>query len=56
MQLLGTDIGSLGPWWGKKEQTEYVNVPLMTGIRVLHNSRIPTSEGNPILCVQAGGN
>ena len=47
MQRFETDIGSPGPWWGKEEQTEFVNVPLMIGTEVSHNSRIPTSEGNP---------
>ena len=42
---------SLGPWWGKEEQT--TNVPLMIGTMVSHNSRIPASEENPISCVQA---
>ena len=41
---------------GKKEQTEYVNVPLMSGTGVSHNSGILTSEGNPVSCVQHGGN
>ena len=56
MQCLGTDTGSLGPWWGREEQTDFVNVPLMTGIGVSHNSGIPFSKGNPVSCVQAGGN
>ena len=30
----GTSIGSLGPWWGREEQIEYVNVLLMTGTGV----------------------
>ena len=39
-----------------------MNVPLMTGIGtgtgtgVSHNPGIPTSKGNLISCVQAGGN
>ena len=56
MQCPGTDTGSPGPWWGKEEQTESVNVPLMTGTEVSHNSRIPSFKGNPISCVQAAGN
>ena len=51
MQCLGTDTGSPGPWWGREEQTESVNVPLMIGTKVSHNSRILTSKGNPVLCV-----
>ena len=56
MQRLGTDTGSLGPWWGREEQSESVNISLMTGIVVSHNSGIPASDGNPVSCVQAGGN
>ena len=51
-----TDTGSLGLWWGKEEQTESVNVPLMNGTGVSHNYGIPTFEGNLVSCVQAGGN
>ena len=56
MQHPKTGTGSLGPWWGREEQTKSVSVPLMTGTGVSHNSRIPASEGNPVSCVQAGGN
>ena len=56
MQLLGTNIGFLGPLWGREEQTEFVNVPLITRTRVSHNSGIPAFDGNPVSCVQAGGN
>ena len=56
MQRLGTDIGSLGPWWGREEQIESVHVLLMTGIGVSHNSRIPISKDNPVSCVQVVGN
>ena len=56
MQRPRIDTGSPGPWWGKKEQTESVNVPLMTGTEVSHNSGILASEGNPVSCVQTGGN
>ena len=56
MQRLGADTGSLGPWWGREEQTDFMNVPLMPGIRVSHNSGIPSSKGNPVSFVQAGGN
>ena len=51
MQHHGTDTGSLGPWWGKEENTESVNVPLMTGTSVSHNSGIHVFEGNLISCV-----
>ena len=56
MQLPRTDTGSLGPWWGKEEQTKSVNILLMTGTGVSHNFGIPASEGNPISCVQTSGN
>ena len=56
MQRPGTDIGSLDPWWGKEEQIASANVPLMTGTKVSHNSRIPTFEGNLASCVRAGDN
>ena len=56
MQHLGTNIGSPNPWWGREEQTESVNVPLMTGTGVSHNSRIPAFESNLVSCVQAGDN
>ena len=46
MQLLGTDTGFPGPWWGTEEQTEPVNVPLMTRIEVSYNFGILASEGN----------
>ena len=32
-----------------------MHVPLMIETEVSHNPRIPTSMGNPISCVQAGG-
>ena len=51
MQHPGTDTSSLSPWWGKGEQTESVQVPLMIGTRVSHNSGIPTSKDNPVSCV-----
>ena len=55
MQHHKTDTGSLIPWWGKEKQSEFVHVPLMIGTGVPHNSGIPTSEDNPVSCVQAGG-
>ena len=54
MQHPRTDIGSLGPCWGKEEQVASVHVPLMTGTMVSHSSGIPASEGNPVSSVQAG--
>ena len=56
MQRPATDIVSPGPWWGKKEQTAFVYVPLMTGPEVFHNSRILASEDNPASSVQADSN
>ena len=51
MQHPGTDTGSPSPWWGRKEQNESMDVPLMTGTGVSHNSGIPGFKGNPISCV-----
>ena len=51
MQCPRTDIGSPGPWWGREEQTESANVPLMIGIGVSHNFGILASEENPVSCV-----
>ena len=56
MQRPKTSTSSPGPLWGMEEQTESVNVPLMTEIGVSHNFGIPTSEENPVSCVQADGN
>ena len=56
MQHLVTGIGSPDPWWGREEQTESVNVPLMTRTGVSHNSRILATEDNLVSRVQAGGN
>ena len=33
MQHPGTDTGPSGPYWGKKEQTVFAPVLLMTGLR-----------------------
>ena len=52
----GTDIVSFSPWWGREGQTESMNIPLMIGTGVSHNSGIITSKGNLVSCVQAGGN
>ena len=35
---------------------ESMNIPLMTGTRVSHNSRILAFEGNHVSCVQASCN
>ena len=56
MYRLGTDAGSLGPWWGKEEQTESVNIPLMIGTEVSHNSKSLFFKCNPISSVLTGGN
>ena len=57
-KTVGYNLGcyTLGPWWGREEQTESVNLSLMIGTWVSHNSGIPVSKGNPVSCVQAGGN
>ena len=56
MQCLKTSIDSLGPWWGREEQTKSMNVPLMTRTEVSQNSGIPAFDGNPVSCVQVSGN
>ena len=44
MQHPGTDIVFHGPWWGRVEQTMFVNVSLMTGTVVSHNFEILAYE------------
>ena len=56
VQHPGTTTGSSGPHWGKKEQTVFGYVPLLTGIEVSISLRIPASVGNLVSCVQADGN
>ena len=56
MQHPETNTSSLGPWWGREEQTESENVPLMTRTRMSHNSGIPVFEDNLVSYVNAGGN
>ena len=56
MQRPRTDTGYPGPWWGREKQIDSVNVPLMIGTGVSHNSRILASKGNPVSCVQPGDN
>ena len=56
MQHPGIDIDSLGPCWGKEEQTASVHVPLTTGAMVSHNFGILTSTSNPASYVQADDN
>ena len=56
MQCPATNTISLGPWWGKEEQTTFMHVPLMTWIEVSHNFGIHASEDNPALGVQVDGN
>ena len=51
MQRPGTNTISLGPWWGKEEQTESVIVPPITGTVVSHYSGILAFEGNLVSCV-----
>ena len=49
-------LGPYSPLWASIEsRKEIANVPLMTGTGVSHNSGIIASKGNPISCVQAGG-
>ena len=56
MQRPGTNTGFPNPWSGREKQIESVSVPLMAGTGVSHNSGILTSKGNPVSCVQVGGN
>ena len=50
MQHLRTDTGPSGLYWGEKEQTVYVPVPLMTGTVLSHNSGISDFVDNPVSC------
>ena len=56
MQHPGADIGSLGPCWGKEEQTAFAHVPLMIGTVMSHNSKVPASMDNPVSYSQADDN
>ena len=56
MQHLGTDTGSSGQQWGKKEHTASVHVLLMTGTVQSQNHGILASEGNPASYIQADDN
>ena len=56
MHHLGTDTGSSRPYWGEKEHTVSVHVPLMIGTEASHGPEIPASEGNLASYVQANGN
>ena len=51
-----TDTGSFDPYQGKKEQTVFMGIPLMTGTVVSQHFGIPAFEGNPVLSVQVGDN
>ena len=53
MQHLGTDTGSSGPHWGKKEHIASVHVPPMIGTEVSRGPGIPASSGNLISHVRA---
>ena len=50
------DTCSSGPYWGEKEHTTFVHIPLMTRTKVSHSPGIPASTGNLVLYVQADGN
>ena len=56
MQHLRTDTGSSSPYWGEKEHTASMHVPLMTGTEASHCPEIPSSKGNLTSHVQADGN
>ena len=50
------DTGSSGLYWGKKEHTASVHVPLMIGTVPSQNPEILASEGNLVSYVQVDGN
>ena len=50
MSYSETDTGSFVPCWGKKEQSMFECVSLMTGTVVSHNSGTSASVGNPVSC------
>ena len=56
MQHPRIDIGSLGPCWGKEEQTAFSHVPLMIGTVMSHNSEIHASVDNPVSFAQEDDN
>ena len=56
MQHPGTDVGSSGPYWGKKKYAASVHVPLMTGTEVSYSPGILASVENPVSCAQTDGN
>ena len=43
----GIDTGSFGLYWGKKEHTASMHVPLMIRTEVFYNLGILVSKGNP---------
>ena len=55
MQHPKTDVGSSFPYWGEKEQTMSVHVPLMIRTTLSQNPEILASKGNPASYVQADG-
>ena len=56
MQHPRTDSGRSGSYWGEKEKTASVPIPLMTRTTLSHNFRILASMGNPVSCAQVDGN
>ena len=56
VQYLGADTCFPGPYWGKKEHTTSMHVPLMTGTKVSQNSEIPAYVGNLVSYAQVDGN
>ena len=56
MQLLKTDTGSSGLYWGVEEYTVSTLVPPLTGTAISQNLGIPVSGGNPSSYVRAVGN
>ena len=56
MQLLETDTGSSGLYWGVEEYTVFSPVPPLTGTALSQNPGISVSEGNPSSYVRVVGN
>ena len=56
VQYPALETSPFGPSWGKKEQTVFVDTPLVPETMVSHNFGIPASGGNPVSHVQAVDN
>ena len=56
MQLLETDTGSSGLYWGVEKYNVSSPVLPLTGTVLYRNPGIPVSRGNPSSYVRAAGN